>query len=175
MRPATTGLATAFFRFYLLDTLGSGPARPASLLAQVAAEKAEGDKFPFKFDYTAPSAADKAKMLADEARANCEDPNAALNINKIAGVVNVFSKARGNGHGLPVKSQPASGKPTSAIQPNWHSCWSLGFQLISTSFICRRLRLKIRFGQSSWLSRVGTGPSGVPWLALKAVAVLRAE
>ena len=39
MRPATTGLATAFFRFYLLDTLSSAPARPASLLARVAAEK----------------------------------------------------------------------------------------------------------------------------------------
>ena len=38
-RPTGTGLATAFFRFYLLDTLGSGPARPASLLAQVAAEQ----------------------------------------------------------------------------------------------------------------------------------------
>ena len=39
MRPATTGLATAFFRLYLLDTLSSAPARPASLLARVAAEK----------------------------------------------------------------------------------------------------------------------------------------
>lgn len=39
LRPASTGLATAFFRFYLLDTLSSAPARPASLLARVAAEK----------------------------------------------------------------------------------------------------------------------------------------
>ena len=39
MRPASTGLATAFFRFYLLDSLSSAPARPASLLARVAAEK----------------------------------------------------------------------------------------------------------------------------------------
>jgi GGDEF domain-containing protein len=39
LRPATTGLATAFFRFYLLDTLSSAPARPASLLARVAAER----------------------------------------------------------------------------------------------------------------------------------------
>lgn len=39
MRPSSTGLATAFFRFYLLDTLSSGPARPASMLARVSAEK----------------------------------------------------------------------------------------------------------------------------------------
>jgi hypothetical protein len=39
VRLATTGLATAFFRLYLLDTLSSAPARPASLLARVAAEK----------------------------------------------------------------------------------------------------------------------------------------
>ncbi|HEX9495080.1 MAG TPA: hypothetical protein VGA38_04925 [Candidatus Limnocylindria bacterium] len=39
VRPASTGLATAFFRFYLLDALSSAPARPASLLARVAAEK----------------------------------------------------------------------------------------------------------------------------------------
>jgi hypothetical protein len=39
VRPATTGLATAFFRFYLLDTLSREPARPASILAHVAAEK----------------------------------------------------------------------------------------------------------------------------------------
>lgn len=39
LRPASTGLATAFFRFYLLDTLSSAPARPASLLTRVAAEK----------------------------------------------------------------------------------------------------------------------------------------
>src|SRR5258708_38299579 len=39
LRTASTGLATAFFRFYLLDALSSAPARPASLLARVAAEK----------------------------------------------------------------------------------------------------------------------------------------
>lgn len=39
VRPASTGLATAFFRLYLLDTLSLGPARPASILARVAAEK----------------------------------------------------------------------------------------------------------------------------------------
>ena len=39
MRPASTGLATAFFRLYLLDTLSSAPARPASILARVSAEK----------------------------------------------------------------------------------------------------------------------------------------
>jgi hypothetical protein len=39
MRPASTGLATAFFRFYLLDALSSAPARPATLLAHVAAER----------------------------------------------------------------------------------------------------------------------------------------
>ena len=39
MRPATTGLATAFFRFYLLDTLSGAPARPATVLARVAAER----------------------------------------------------------------------------------------------------------------------------------------
>ncbi|HEV2249418.1 MAG TPA: hypothetical protein VGT60_02800 [Candidatus Limnocylindria bacterium] len=39
MRPAATGLATAYFRLYLLDSLGTAPARPASLLARVAAEK----------------------------------------------------------------------------------------------------------------------------------------
>jgi GGDEF domain-containing protein len=39
LRPATTGLATAFFRFYLLDTLSSAPARPATILARVTAEK----------------------------------------------------------------------------------------------------------------------------------------
>ena len=39
LRPATTGLATAFFRFYLLDALSGAPARPASLLTRVAAEK----------------------------------------------------------------------------------------------------------------------------------------
>ena len=39
MRPASTGLATAFFRLYLLDTLSTGPGRPASLLARVSAER----------------------------------------------------------------------------------------------------------------------------------------
>ncbi len=39
MRPASTGLATAFFRFYLLDTLSTGPGRPATILARAAAEK----------------------------------------------------------------------------------------------------------------------------------------
>ena len=39
MRPTSTGLATAFFRLYLLDALSSGPARPASLLTRVAAER----------------------------------------------------------------------------------------------------------------------------------------
>src|SRR5260221_695321 len=34
-----TGLATAFFRFYLLDTLSTGPGRPASILARASAEK----------------------------------------------------------------------------------------------------------------------------------------
>lgn len=38
-RPASTGLATAFFRFYLLDALSPAPARPASLLARAAAEQ----------------------------------------------------------------------------------------------------------------------------------------
>src|SRR4029077_1430058 len=37
VQPATTGLATAFLRFYLLDTLSSAPARPASPLAGAAA------------------------------------------------------------------------------------------------------------------------------------------
>ncbi|MGH2499951.1 MAG: hypothetical protein ACRDF0_07685 [Candidatus Limnocylindria bacterium] len=37
-RPAATGLATAFFRMYLLEALASGPARPAALLARVAGE-----------------------------------------------------------------------------------------------------------------------------------------
>ena len=39
MRPTSTGLATAFFRLYLLEALSSGPARPASLLTRVAAER----------------------------------------------------------------------------------------------------------------------------------------
>jgi GGDEF domain-containing protein len=39
LRPAATGLATAFFRLYILDTLSNGPGRPASLLARVSAER----------------------------------------------------------------------------------------------------------------------------------------
>src|SRR5437762_9084149 len=39
VRPSATGLATAFFRLYLLETLVSGPARPAALLAAIAAER----------------------------------------------------------------------------------------------------------------------------------------
>src|SRR5712691_11227190 len=38
VRPTATGLATAFFRLYLLETLAGGPARPATLLAAIAAE-----------------------------------------------------------------------------------------------------------------------------------------
>ena len=39
VRPAATGLATAFFRLYLLERLAGGPARPATILAAVAAER----------------------------------------------------------------------------------------------------------------------------------------
>lgn len=39
VRPAATGLATAFFRLYLLDALAAGPQRPAAILAIVAAER----------------------------------------------------------------------------------------------------------------------------------------
>jgi hypothetical protein len=39
VRPAATGLATAFFRLYLLESLAAGPARPAALLAAIAAER----------------------------------------------------------------------------------------------------------------------------------------
>jgi hypothetical protein len=39
VRPAATGLATAFFRLYLLDSLALAPARPAFLLAAIAAER----------------------------------------------------------------------------------------------------------------------------------------
>ena len=39
VRPSASGLATAFFRLYLLESLASGPARPASVLAAVAAER----------------------------------------------------------------------------------------------------------------------------------------
>jgi GGDEF domain-containing protein len=39
VRPTATGLATAFFRLYLLESLASGQARPAALLAAIAAER----------------------------------------------------------------------------------------------------------------------------------------
>ena len=39
VRPAATGLATAFYRLYLLDALASEPARPGTLLARIAAER----------------------------------------------------------------------------------------------------------------------------------------
>src|SRR5438309_5412939 len=39
VRPSATGLATAFFRLYLLESLATGPARPAALLAAIAAER----------------------------------------------------------------------------------------------------------------------------------------
>jgi len=39
VRPSATGLATAFFRLYLLESLAVGPARPAALLAAIAAER----------------------------------------------------------------------------------------------------------------------------------------
>src|SRR5437660_7180153 len=39
VRPSSTGLATAFFRLYLLESLVSGQARPAALLAAMAAER----------------------------------------------------------------------------------------------------------------------------------------
>ncbi|MDP9266275.1 MAG: hypothetical protein M3O91_09205, partial [Chloroflexota bacterium] len=39
MRPALTGLATAYFRLFVLDSLAHSPARPASLLARVSAER----------------------------------------------------------------------------------------------------------------------------------------
>jgi hypothetical protein len=39
VRPSATGLATAFFRLYLLESLAAGPARPASLLAAIASER----------------------------------------------------------------------------------------------------------------------------------------
>lgn len=39
VRPAATGLATAFFRLYLLEALAAAPARPATLLAKIAAEE----------------------------------------------------------------------------------------------------------------------------------------
>jgi GGDEF domain-containing protein len=39
VRPSATGLATAFFRLYLLESLAAGPARPAAMLAAIAAER----------------------------------------------------------------------------------------------------------------------------------------
>ena len=39
VRPAATGLATAFYRLYLLDSLASAPARPSTLLATIAVER----------------------------------------------------------------------------------------------------------------------------------------
>jgi GGDEF domain-containing protein len=39
VRPTATGLATAFFRLYLLESLAAGPARPAAVLAAIAAER----------------------------------------------------------------------------------------------------------------------------------------
>lgn len=39
VRPSATGLATAFYRLYLLDSLASAPARPATLLATIANER----------------------------------------------------------------------------------------------------------------------------------------
>jgi hypothetical protein len=39
VRPTATGLATAFFRLYLLESLATGASRPAALLAAIAAER----------------------------------------------------------------------------------------------------------------------------------------
>ncbi len=39
VRPAASGLATAFYRLYLLDALAAEPARPAAMLARIAAER----------------------------------------------------------------------------------------------------------------------------------------
>ena len=39
VRPAATGLATAFYRLYLLEALSPAPARPATLLRAIAAER----------------------------------------------------------------------------------------------------------------------------------------
>ena len=39
VRPVATGLATAFFRFYLLESTAAAPARPARMLAAIAAER----------------------------------------------------------------------------------------------------------------------------------------
>lgn len=42
VRPAATGLATAFYRLYLLDALTRGPSRPPALLSAIA-----GERLPF--------------------------------------------------------------------------------------------------------------------------------
>ena len=39
VRAAATGLATAFYRLFILDALASAPARPATVLARIAAER----------------------------------------------------------------------------------------------------------------------------------------
>jgi hypothetical protein len=39
VRPATTGLATAFYRLFLLEGLVVAPSRPATLLAKISAER----------------------------------------------------------------------------------------------------------------------------------------
>lgn len=39
VRPSATGLATAFYRLYLLESLAASPARPATLLASIAGER----------------------------------------------------------------------------------------------------------------------------------------
>jgi hypothetical protein len=39
VRPSATGLATAFYRLYLLESLASATARPATLLAAISAER----------------------------------------------------------------------------------------------------------------------------------------
>ena len=39
VRPAGTGLATAFYRLFLLDALAEAPARPAALLARISTER----------------------------------------------------------------------------------------------------------------------------------------
>ena len=39
LRPSATGLATAFYRLYLLESLAAAPARPGTLLATIAGER----------------------------------------------------------------------------------------------------------------------------------------
>lgn len=39
VRPSATGLATAFFRLFILESLVTGPARPAALLAAIGSER----------------------------------------------------------------------------------------------------------------------------------------